>query len=178
VEARVSVHVVALALTVNTAVIVVAQLAVLRVLRVLRRSRALAVIGLVWAVSWTIFGLSALPSAQALRIAGVFAFAGLFGLGETFMAPTISPLVNMLADERVRGRANALSSATYSLAFVVSPAMCTGIIAAGLPALWIGLLCAGCLGTVLLGLRLGRQLTPAQDRIGAPVPVAPEPTSV
>ena len=34
----------------------------------------------------------------------MFTFTGLFGLGETFMSPTMAPLVNSLADERVRGR--------------------------------------------------------------------------
>ncbi len=29
--------------------------------------------------------------------------------------------------------------------------------------MWIGLLCAGCFGTVLLGVRLGRQLDRRQD---------------
>jgi MFS family permease len=178
VKAHVSVHVVALAITVNTVVIVAAQLVVLRLLRVLRRSRALMAIGLIWGVAWAVFGLAALPPAAGLRVACVFTFAGLFGLGETFMAPTIAPLVNSLADERVRGRANALSSVTYSMAFVVSPAISTGMIAAGLGAVWIGLLCLGCLGTALLGARLGRQLTHAQDRIEPTVTPAPEPTPV
>jgi len=170
VEAHVSVHVVALSLTVNTVVIVVAQLTVLRLVRVLRRSRALAVIGLIWALSWAVFGLAALPGPPAAQIACVFAFTGLFGLGETFMAPTVSPLVNSLADERVRGRANALSSSSYSVAFIVSPALSTVMIAAGVSALWLGLLCAGCLGTAVLGARLGKQLTPAQDSVSAPAP--------
>jgi MFS family permease len=177
VEAHVSVHVVALSLTVNTAVIVAAQLIVLRLVRVLRRSRALATIGLIWALSWAVFGLAALPDSSAARIACVFAFTGLFGLGETFMAPTVSPLINSLADERVRGRANALSSSGYSLAFVVSPALSTGMIAAGLSALWLALLCAGCLGTAVLGTWLGKQLTPAQDLVSPPAP-AQEPAAV
>jgi MFS family permease len=175
VEAHLSVHVVALSLAVNTAVIVGGQLFMLRLVRVLRRSRALAAIGLIWAVSWVVFGLAGLPLPSAARIACVFAFAALFGLGETFMAPTVSPLVNSLAEDRVRGRANALSSATYSIAFVVSPALSTGLIAAGVSIAWIGLLCAGCLGTALLGVRLGRQLTPAQDRVQPDVPVRAEP---
>jgi MFS family permease len=178
VKAHVSVHVVALAITVNTAVIVAAQLFVLRLVRGLRRSRALMVVGLIWAVSWAVFGLAAVPSSPALRITCVFVFAGLFGLGETFMAPTVAPLVNSLADERVRGRANALSSVAYSMAFVVSPAISTGMIAAGLATVWIGLLCLGCLGTALLGARLGRQLTHAQDRVEPTVTPAPEPTPV
>lgn len=170
VEAHLSVHVVALAVTVDTAVIVAAQLIVLRLVRGLRRSRALAAIGLIWALSWAVFGLAALPGSPAARITCVFAFAGLFGLGETFMAPTVSPLINSLADERVRGRANALSTAVYSLAFVVSPALSTGMIAAGASAVWISFLCAGCLGTAVLGVRLGRHLTPAQDRVSTPAP--------
>lgn len=178
VEAHVSVHVVALSITVNTLVIVAAQLIVLRVLRKLRRSRALAAIGLIWAVSWAVFGLSALPVPLPARITCVFLFTGLFGLGETFMAPTISPLINSLAGERVRGRANALSSSGYSVAFVLSPAISAGMIAAGAAAAWLGLLCAGCLVTALLGVRLGRQLTPAQDRVSDASPPAPEPAQV
>jgi MFS family permease len=167
VEAHVSVHVVALSVTVNTVVIVAAQLIVLRLVRTMRRSRALAAIGLIWALSWAVFGLSVLPAAPQARIACVFAFTALFGLGETFMAPTVPPLINSLAPEHVRGRANALSSAAYSLAFVVSPAICTSLIAAGLSAVWLGLLCFGCLSTAVLGIRLGRQLTSSQDRISA-----------
>jgi MFS family permease len=165
VEARVSVRVVALSITMNTAVIVASQLLMLRLVRRLRRGRALSAIGLIWAVAWAIFGLSALPGAAGLRIACVLAFSGLFGLGETFMAPTMGPLVNSLAGDRVRGRANALASMAYSIAFVASPAICTGMIAAGLAAAWIGLLCAGCAGTVLLGMRLGHQLSRQQDLV-------------
>ncbi len=184
VEARAPVSVVALSLTVNTALIVVAQLFVLRLVRALRRSRALAMIGLIWAVSWAIFGLAGLGLPHAVRITCILGFAALFGLGETFMAPTISPLVNSLADDHVRGRANALSAGVYSLAFVVSPAISTGMIGAGLAGLWIGLLCAGCLATVGIGLRLGRRLTAEQDQVSAtpeqraesarePEPIAP-----
>jgi MFS family permease len=178
VKAHVSVHTVALAISVNTAVIVAAQLVVLRLMRVLRRSRALAAVGLIWGISWAVFGLSALPGSAALRITCVFTFAGLFGLGETFMAPTVGPLVNSLAQERIRGRANALSSVTYSVAFVVSPAISTGMIASGLSALWIGLLCLGCLCTALLAVRLGRQLPPGQDRVQSSAEAAPEPAAV
>lgn len=167
VEAHAPVRVVALALTANTALIVVAQLFVLRLVRVLRRSRALAMIGLIWAVSWAIFGLAGLGLPHPARIACILGFAALFGLGETFMAPTISPLVNTLADDQTRGRANALSTGAYSLAFVVSPTISTGMIAAGLAGAWIGLLCAGCLATVGIGFSIGRRLTAEQDRVDA-----------
>lgn len=177
VEAHAPVRVVALALTVNTALIVAAQLVMLRLVRTLRRSRALAMIGLIWALAWAVFGLAGLGLSQPMRIACILGFAALFGLGETFMAPTISPLVNSLADDRTRGRANALSTGAYSLAFVVSPTISTGMIAAGLAGVWIGLLCAGCLATVGIGFSLGRRLTAGQDRVDpAPQPAA-EPAS-
>lgn len=164
VEAHMSAHIVALSLTVNTAFIVATQLLVLRLVRRLRRSRAVALVGLIWAVSWTVFGLAALPIPLASRVTCLFMFTALFGLGETFVAPTVAPLVSTLADDRVRGRANSLSAAGQSLAFIVSPAIATGLIAAGAAAVWISLLCVGCLGTVAIGTRLSRTLTIRQDR--------------
>ncbi|WP_179167210.1 MFS transporter [Streptomyces sp. 13-12-16] len=168
VVSQVPVRVIALALAVNTVVIVVAQLFMLRLVRSLRRSRALALIGVIWSASWLLFGLSALPDQSWARTALVLTFAGLFGLGETVLAPTLVPLVNSLADKRVRGRANAMSTAAFSLALMVSPALSTGLISAGLAATWIGLLCVGCLGSALLGMRLGRQLTVEQDSVASP----------
>jgi hypothetical protein len=56
VEAHVSARVVALSLTVNTALIVLAQLFVLRGVRRARRSSALAISGPILAASWAVFG--------------------------------------------------------------------------------------------------------------------------
>jgi MFS family permease len=138
---------------------------VLRVVRRARRSRALAVTGLILAVSWAVLGLAALPITAAGRIACVFGFTALFGLGETVLAPTMGPLVNSLAADRVRGRANSMAGSGQSLAFIVSPAVATGLIAAGAPGVWIALLCAGCLGMVAVGAVLRRRLTVEQDRV-------------
>ena len=175
VVAGVSPRVVALSLASNTLTIVVLQLVVLRSLRGRRRTQALAAAGLVWCASWALFGTSALPSAEAARAGVVVAFCALFGFGECFMAPSLSPLVISLADEQVRGRANALSGGMFSLAFVVSPAISSGLIAAGLGGLWIALLCAGCLAIAVMVTRLGRRLTPEQDIAANP---EPEPVEV
>jgi MFS family permease len=169
---HVSVRVVALALAVNTALIVVSQLLVLRVVRHWRRSTALAAVGAIWAASWAVFAFCALPSSPAGRDALVFGFAALFGVGETFMAPTIGPLINSLADERVRGRANAMSSSMYSLAFVISPSISAYLISTGLSWLWIAGLCLGCCGTIVLSRLLRRKLPPGIDR---PLDVNPVP---
>jgi MFS family permease len=167
VAGHVSVRVVALSVGVNTALIVATQLLVLRLIRRIRRSIAVAMTGLIWAGSWAVLGLAALPIPLAARVACVFAFTGLFGLGETFFAPTMRPLVNSLVDDRIRGRANSISGFTTSLALIVSPAIVTGFLATGSAALWIGLLVLGCLGTVGIGVVLGHRLTPEQDRVEA-----------
>jgi len=174
VVSRVSPRVIALCLTVNTAVIVAAQLGVLRVLRGRRRSRALAATAIVWGVSWLVFGLSAEPHSATLRSVVVLGFAGLFGVGETLLSPSLVPLVNALAPEGLAGRANALSSGSITLAFVVSPALSAGAVAAGLGGVWIGALVALSAVAAVVAWRLGRVLPGGADR-GSP---AGEPSSV
>lgn len=163
VVARVPVRVIPLALTVNTIVIVTVQPLVLRLIRGTRSSRALVITGVTWAVAWAVLGTAGLPPTSAGRSTVVLVYAGLFGVGETLMAPVLGPLVNRLAPPHLRGRANSLSQAAFSLSLVVAPVFSTVLISAGVPWLWIGLLSGGSLGTAVLGLRLRRQLTTAQD---------------
>lgn len=159
---HVSPRVIALVFAVNTAVIVAGQLAVLRLLRGHRRSTALALCLLIWGASWSV--LLMLPGLSGTgRAVVVLAFGGLFGLGETLMAPTLSPLVNTLATDRLRGRYNALQGATFSVAFVVSPAVSAALIGAGLGRAWLLAIVAGCLAGAVVAARLRRRLTPAQD---------------
>jgi len=158
----VSPSVIALVFVVNTALIVLGQLLVVRLLAGHRRSTALAASALAWALSWGVLALvPVLPPAG--RVAVVLLFGALFGLGEILLAPTFSPLVNALASDRLRGRYNALSSACYSIAFVVSPAVSALLISHDLGLLWLGLLVAGCLGSALLARGLRRRLTAVQD---------------
>ena len=175
VVAHVSIQVVALSLTVNTVFIVATQLLVLRLVRRLRRSVAVSLMGVIWGASWAVLGLSALPTLPAARVAGVLAFSALFGLGEIFFAPTVGPLLNSLADDRIRGRANAISGFAFSLGFIASPAIVTGLIAMDAAAMWIALLCLLCVGTIGIGVALGRQLTHEQDHVGAHAARLPDP---
>jgi MFS family permease len=178
VEGHATVRIVALSLTVNTACIVLSGLFALGLIRKLRRSRALAMIGLIWAGSWATLGASGLALPHWARVMCIFGFAALFGVGETFMAPTIAPLVNSLADNRIRGRANALSNGSSSLAFVLSPAISTSLIAAHLSGVWIGLLIGGCLLVAAVAIRLGRLLTGTQDRVTSQSDASTEPEPV
>jgi hypothetical protein len=61
------------------------------------------------------------------------------------------------------------------VAFVVSPAISAGFIAAGLGGVWIALLAGGCLVVTATALGLGRHLTDAQDIAQPSVPVEPGP---
>lgn len=156
---------------VNTAVIVLGQLAVLRMIRHWRRSTALAVAGAVWSASWAVLLL--LPVLDGLPAAAlVLVFGGAFGVGETFLAPALQPLVNAVATDRLRGRYNALSQSTSALAFVVSPGIAAGLVSTGLGVLWVGLLVAGSAAVPLVALRLRPRLTDAQDGVASP-PVVP-----
>ena len=175
VVAHVSVRVVALSFTVNGAFIVATQLLVLQLVRRLRRSVAVMLIGVIWAASWALLGLSALPALPGARVAGVLAFTAVFGLGETFFSPTLGSLLNSLADDRIRGRANSISGFSLSLGFIASPAIVTGFIAAGAAAMWIGLLCLLCIGTIGIGITLGRKLTSEQDHVGTHAAALPDP---
>ena len=110
----VSPQAVALLFAVNTAVIVGGQLAVLRLLRdaggAAPRWR-----GPRWSGRRPGRCCSPCPSCRpAGRVAAVLAYGGVFGLGETLMAPVLGPLVNALATDRLRGRYNATQGATFS----------------------------------------------------------------
>jgi MFS family permease len=173
VAAHVSFHAIALSFTINTGVIVALQMLVLRLVRRHRRSSALAVVGLIFAVCWALLGFAEVGG-PGWRIVILFVFVGLFGVGETVLAPTRNPLINALADDRIRGRANSISGFATSLALIVCPAIVTSLLAAHLEAVWIGLLCFASLGVVAIAVRLRVTLTAEQD-YAEPPPVAESP---
>jgi MFS family permease len=155
--------------TVNTIVIVGGQLVVLKLIRGWRRSRAIAGTAILWGLAWLILGsLGVLPQG-APRVVAALAFGAVFGLGETLMAPTMGPLVNALATDRLRGRYNALSGSTFSIAFVVAPGLAGALIGFGFAAVWLALLVAGCGAVAVVARRLPRRLSDEQDGLAAPL---------
>ena len=170
---HISFHAIALSFTINTGVIVAIQMFVLRIVRRRRRSSALAATGLIFAVSWALLGFAEVVDGPGWRIAILFAFVSLFAVGETILAPTRNPLINSLADDRIRGRANSISSLSASLALIVSPAIVTSLLAAHLGGVWIALLCLSSLGVVVIAARLRATLTAEQDLATQPVEQSP-----
>lgn len=155
-----------LAFGANTLVIVLLQLTVLRQIEGRRRTRVIAVMGVLWAVSWLLLGASGLVPGTVGATILVAACASVFALGETLMQPTIPALVNELAPDHLRGRYNALSSATFQLAAIIAPPVAGFLIGHDLGDVFIVVLVVGCLLTGALAvLRLEPQLTPEANGV-------------
>ena len=158
---EVSLRAVGFAFAANTLVIVALQLLVLQRIEGRRRTRVIAVMAGVWALSWLLLGASALVPGTLAATALVAGCASVFALGETLLQPTIPVLVNDLAPDHLRGRYNAVSSGSFQLAAVVSPPVAGALIGNGLATGYIAALVAG---SALLGviavLWLEPQLTP------------------
>jgi MFS family permease len=164
-----------LAFGANTLTIVLLQLTVLRRIEGRRRTRVIAVMGVLWAVSWLLLGASGLVPGTAGATLLVAGCATVFALGETLMQPTIPALVNELAPDHLRGRYNALSSATFQLAAIIAPPVAGFLVGHHLGDVFIGVLVVGCLLTGALAvLRLEPQLTPEANGVRS-APAAEEP---
>jgi MFS family permease len=166
VVAKVPPGVIGWALAANTLVIVVAQLFVVRWLEGRSRTRALAVVGLIFATSWVVLagaGIAGGNGARAVAIAGVIACSVIFAMGETLLSPIMPAITNALATDELRGRYNAMGSMIWGVSGIVGPIAAGPLIGGGRAAWWAVLVICGSLVASLLALGLYRRLTPAQD---------------
>jgi MFS family permease len=78
----------------------------------------------------------------------VFASAALvFALGETLLSPSVAPIVNDLAPDRLRGRYNALYTLAWTSGFIVGPLIAGAALGAGQATpFFLGLIAVCCLG--------------------------------
>jgi predicted MFS family arabinose efflux permease len=121
---------------VNTSAIVVAQLPVAKLLEGRSRMKAYAALGAVWATAW-LLAVTGGEWFSASSAVAVLALAALvFGLGECIHGAVQAPLVVDLAPRSVRGRYMALSATSWSVGFVVGPALGGFALAASPFALW------------------------------------------
>jgi MFS family permease len=152
----------------NTAVIVGLQLFVLQRIEGRRRTRVLAVMGVVWAVSWLCLGGAGLVPGTLAAALLVCACAAIFAFGETLLQPSIPAIVNDLATDRTRGRANALNSFGFQLPQVVAPPIAGLLIEGGLSGVYIGTLVVGSLLIGVLAIsRLEPLLSSAENGVRA-----------
>jgi MFS family permease len=162
----------------NTVLIVLAQLPIAKLQEGRRRMRALALMGILWAVAW-LFVLAGGAWLDGIAAAALFAFALIvFGVGECLHGAVQGPLVADLAPPALTGRYMAVSSLSWQLGFIVGPAAGGFILAAQPLALWpLGALVCLLAGAWALAQerRLPRELrlTPAGE-----APAALEPLEV
>jgi MFS family permease len=160
-----------LAFAANTLVIVLLQLVVLQRIEGRRRTRVIAVMGVLWALSWVLLGGSGLVPGTLGATMLVASCASVFALGETLLQPTIPALVNDLAPDHLRGRYNALSSAAFQLAAIIAPPISGFLVGHHLGNVYIGSLVVGSLLVGALAItRLEPQLPPEVNGIRTSIP--------
>jgi MFS family permease len=150
----------------NTAVIVAGQLVTLKLVAGRRRSTALGICGLIWAVAWVVIAAGGLAPGRWFAVLCAVAGLAVFGAAETIWAPVMPALINGLADERVRGRYNALGGMTWTVSGIIGPALAGLLVLPAAGMYWVVLCVAGCLLGALAFLALGRRLTPEQNGTG------------
>ena len=121
----------------------------------------MAAMGVVWAGAWLVLGACGLVPGTLGATLLVAAFASVFAFGETLLQPTIPALVNDLAPDHLRGRYNALSSASFSLPSIVAPPFAGFLIDHGLSGVYIALLVVGSLAVVVISVVVVEPRLPA-----------------
>ncbi|HKG51945.1 MAG TPA: MFS transporter, partial [Actinomycetales bacterium] len=159
--AEASTRLIGLAFAVNAATIVLLQLVVIQRIEGHRRTRVLMLMSGVWAASWSLMGLAGLVPASLSGAVLLTASMGVFALGETLLSPVAPAMTNDLAPDHLRGRYNAVGAAVFQMAAVLGPVVAGSLLGRRLPAVFVGVLLAGCAAMVLVLLRLERVI-PAQ----------------
>jgi MFS family permease len=132
--------VVGFAFAANTWAIVVAQLVVLRLVRDWRRTRAVAVTGLVFGVSWIVVLAAGEASSRTVAAGGLIAGLAVFGVGETFLSPSLPGIVNRLTGDETRGRYVAFYGLSWQAGPMIGPLIAGAALGAGHgTALFVGL---------------------------------------
>ncbi len=139
----VSRSIVGFAFAANTWAIALAQLPVLAYVRTRRRTRAVGVTGVLFALCWLIVLAAGRAPTAAAASAALIVAAAVFGLGETFLSPSLPAIVNDVAAEDVRGRYVAVYSTSWQIGPMIGPAVAGAALGAGAGgALLVGLAAA------------------------------------
>jgi MFS family permease len=107
---------------VNTLLIVLLQLPIARLAGGHRRMRALALLGLVWALAWGLVPIAGYWLAGTSATVLLAVAVSVFGIGECLHGAVQAPLVVDLAEPELLGRYMALSALSWQLGFTLGPA--------------------------------------------------------
>jgi MFS family permease len=171
VVAEASTRVIGFAFAANTAVIVLLQLVVLQRIEGRRRTRALMLMSAIWAVAWTIMGITGLVPGTLVASVLLVVSLGVFGLGETLLSPVGAAVTNDLAPDHLRGRYNAVNSAVFQVAAIVGPIAAGHLLGWRLPVVFVGMLLLGCAVMVVLLHRIERVIPPHANGVPEREPV-------
>jgi MFS family permease len=147
---------------VNTIVIVLTQLPIAKLAEGHRRMRTLALLGVVWAVAWSIVPIAGiwLTGTAAALLLG--AAVSVFAIGECLHGSVQAPLVVDLAEPTLLGRYMALSALSWQLGFTLGPAAGGFTLAATPHGTWLAA-AAICAANGVVALAFERRL-PARAR--------------
>ncbi|KGN30625.1 membrane protein [Knoellia sinensis KCTC 19936] len=164
---EVSTQVIGFAFAVNTLVIVALQFTVLKAVTGRRRTRGLLVMVALWVVSWLILAAAGFGPETMLAAVAVVAFMGVFGLGEIFMQIAIPAITNDMADDHIRGRANAVNAGAFQGGAILGPIVSGLLLEHDLPVAFIATMLGGLVVMAVAVRFLERQLTPAENGVTA-----------
>lgn len=163
-----------LAFAANTGTVVALQWPLTRLLRSRPRTFALAPVGVVWAVAWTV--LAPDMGSLGLRTGQLVLFAVAFAVGECLLAPSLGPLVVEIAPQARLGRYNAAVSFTWSLGRMAGPALGVTLVEHAPSSAYVAICGAACLvlaGGGRLAARLHRHRSWAVRRPAGPPAARP-----
>ena len=171
---HISVHVIGITFFFNTMTIVFGQLWVLNKMDGKSRTRAMAMVSLLWFAFWAALGGSlALPAVFA--VVAMCATQIVFAIGETMLQPAGSAIVNQIAPEHLRGRYNAMAGTAWGLSGTLAPAITGLYYTLHIGDWWpIGTGVTALVGGALM-LRLRHELTPEEDGVAGAGVRAPGP---
>ncbi|MFJ9721535.1 MFS transporter [Streptomyces sp. NPDC101209] len=147
---------------VNIVVAVLTQVLLGERIQRVRRSVVLSATGALWAAAWLLVlaaGRQHGAPATVTAMLGVL----LLSVGEALVFPVLSGLLNDLAEERVRGRVNAMLSVAISAGSVAGPLLAGATLPLAGGAVLIVALAGVCVAVVLVGTALRRTLPGAAD---------------
>lgn len=162
-DAGVSETVVGLIFVANAIAIVLLQLPLSRLLEGRRRMQMLALMALLWALSWLLVLGGGLLLPVALAALALVVASVIFAIGECIHGVVQGPLVADLAPEAMRGRYMALWLTTAQLGFAAGPAV-GGFLLARSPVLTWGTMAGVCIAMSAVAIALERRI-PGEARV-------------
>ena len=156
-----------IAFAANTFCVAVLQLVVLRLLEGRRRTTGIILSCACFGAGWCITIAAAHAGGGAPAVA-VFALAmTVLAAAETLLSPTLSPIINDLAPEALRGRYNGIFVLAFTTGFTVGPALAGQGLLVGDGTPFFVALVVGCGAAAVGGAMLRRRLDPRLDMVGA-----------